>query len=82
MNYALSRIGLDAEETWVIGDNPATDILAGNAAGCLSILVLTGLANESNSEQLVQAAGCRADHITDNLHTLFAYIEDKLETFT
>ncbi|MBW7460165.1 HAD hydrolase-like protein, partial [Paenibacillus sepulcri] len=80
MNVALERLALSAEETWVIGDNPATDIAAGHAAGCPTILVLTGLATQENYAALLQAAGCEAGAVIEDLHTLMAYISDKLES--
>lgn len=75
MDFALERLGLRAAETWVVGDNPATDIAAGNAAGCQSILVLTGLANSDNYNELLQAAACKADVVCDNLHKLLEHIQ-------
>jgi 4-nitrophenyl phosphatase len=80
MNYALERLGLTAAETWVIGDNPATDIAAGNAAGCRSVLVLTGLASRENYLGLLAGAGSEADAVFDDLHTLLAHIVEKLDS--
>ncbi|MBW7477605.1 TIGR01457 family HAD-type hydrolase [Paenibacillus oenotherae] len=74
MDYALEKLALPAEDTWVVGDNPATDIAAGNAAGCRSILVLTGLATQANYSELLQSADCKADAVFDNLHILLEYI--------
>ncbi len=78
MNFALDKLGLKAEEAWVIGDNPMTDIAAGQAAGCKSVLVLTGLATPDNYRQLLEAAGCDADVVLEDLHNLHQYINDKL----
>lgn len=75
MDFALERLGLPAKDTWVVGDNPATDIAAGNAAGCRSILVLTGLATAHNYTELLHAAGCRADVVCENLHSLLEHIQ-------
>ncbi|WP_274650671.1 TIGR01457 family HAD-type hydrolase [Paenibacillus humicola] len=79
MSYALERLALGASETWVVGDNPATDIAAAAAAGCPSALVLTGLARRDSFRQLLEKANCEADEIFDDLHTLLAYIKDKME---
>ncbi|MFC5648434.1 TIGR01457 family HAD-type hydrolase [Paenibacillus solisilvae] len=78
MDFALNKLGLKAEEAWVIGDNPMTDIAAGHAAGCKSVLVLTGLATPHNYQQLLEAAGCTADVVLEDLHSLHTYIGDKL----
>ncbi|CAI6081320.1 HAD-IIA family hydrolase [Cohnella sp. JJ-181] len=43
MRYALDLAGVRAREAWVIGDNPHTDLAAGLAAGCPTVLVLTGI---------------------------------------
>ncbi|UVI33687.1 TIGR01457 family HAD-type hydrolase [Paenibacillus spongiae] len=73
MNYALERLGRKAEDVWVIGDNPATDIAAAQASGCRSVLVLTGLATEANYKDLLQQAGCSADEIITDLHQLIRW---------
>lgn len=78
MNFALNKLGLKAEEAWVVGDNPMTDIAAGQAAGCKSVLMLTGLATPHNYKQLLDSAGCDADVVLEDLHHLYIYIGDKL----
>ncbi|BBH19895.1 haloacid dehalogenase [Paenibacillus baekrokdamisoli] len=78
MNFALKKLGLQAAETWVVGDNPHTDIAAGQIAGCKSVLVLTGLATKQNYKQLLEAACCDADVVLEDLHDLHTYIGDKL----
>jgi len=79
MNYALRDIGLAAKDTWMIGDNLATDIAAGAAAGCGTILVLTGLTTEQNYEAYAEQAGCRPDRIIANLTELLSYIAEEWE---
>lgn len=74
MNYALERLGQKAEDVWVIGDNPATDIAAAKASGCRSVLVLTGLASEANYQKLLEQAGCAADEIIADLHQLIRWL--------
>jgi len=76
MDYALRDIGLPAQHTWVIGDNMATDIAAGEAAGCGKLLVLTGLTNEQNYEYYAEQAGCRPDAICKDLSELLTYIHE------
>ena len=41
---ACEFMGIQASDAWVIGDNPATDIAAGRAAGARTVLVETGVA--------------------------------------
>ncbi|MCM3629971.1 TIGR01457 family HAD-type hydrolase [Paenibacillus glycanilyticus] len=74
MDYSLHQIGLSAGETWVIGDNMSTDIAAGHASGCGTILVLTGLTTRDNLEYYAERAGCRPEIICDDLHKLISYI--------
>ncbi|MBB3110354.1 4-nitrophenyl phosphatase [Paenibacillus phyllosphaerae] len=74
MKFALDRLDMTAADAWVIGDNPFTDIAAGQAAGCRSVLVLTGLATKSNYEELLAQAGCSANEIIPDLHALLEWI--------
>jgi 4-nitrophenyl phosphatase len=72
MNYALDSIGLTHRETWVVGDNLATDIAAGIASGCGTALVLTGLTTRENYDDYKNQAGCTPDIIYDTLDELTA----------
>ncbi|MUT67330.1 TIGR01457 family HAD-type hydrolase [Paenibacillus sp. NEAU-GSW1] len=74
MDYALDKLELTADETWVVGDNLATDIAAGKASGCGTVLVLTGLTNADNMESYASIAGCRPDAVCANLDELISYI--------
>lgn len=47
MELALQRLGTPAEKTLVVGDRIETDILAGQAVGCQTCLVLTGIATRA-----------------------------------
>lgn len=78
MRFALKRLGLAPEETWVVGDNPATDIAAGQAVNCPSVLVLTGLATGDNYTELLETAGCEADEVIADLHGLREWLDNKL----
>ncbi|NIK76605.1 4-nitrophenyl phosphatase [Paenibacillus castaneae] len=77
MDYSLREIGLSAQETWVVGDNMATDIAFGKAAGCGTILVLTGLTNEQNMDYYMEQAGCKPDIICKHLEELRSYISNR-----
>ncbi|CAM4206814.1 TIGR01457 family HAD-type hydrolase [Paenibacillus tarimensis] len=74
MNVALERLGIGAERALVIGDNLATDIAAGNNAGCRSLLVMTGITNKDNYEALRLQAGAEPDQICEDLNELISYI--------
>lgn len=76
MDYSLEKLGMEAANTWVVGDNLATDIAAGVAAGCGTALVFTGLTNEQNYERYAEAAGCKPDLIFKDLYELISVILD------
>ncbi|XID94434.1 HAD-IIA family hydrolase [Paenibacillaceae bacterium WGS1546] len=65
MDYALRLAGTEPERTWVIGDNPHTDLAAARDAGCPSILVLTGLCNAADWEERCAAAGVSPDAVCE-----------------
>jgi 4-nitrophenyl phosphatase len=48
----MERYGRKPKETLVIGDQLATDILAGNRAGCRTALILTGVSGREEAEAL------------------------------
>ncbi|MWC28189.1 HAD-IIA family hydrolase [Paenibacillus sp. MMS18-CY102] len=77
MNFALNSLGVSASQSWVVGDNLATDIAAGKAAGCGTVLVLTGLTTADNLESYAAKAGCRPDVICADLEALSSYITER-----
>jgi 4-nitrophenyl phosphatase len=50
MEMALERLGTKKEETLVIGDRLETDIAAGQAVGCPTALVLSGVSTREQGE--------------------------------
>ncbi|WP_454868326.1 TIGR01458 family HAD-type hydrolase [Pseudomonas farris] len=69
---ALKAIACSAEEVWVIGDDPSTDLAGANAIGARSVQVLTG--KSANGSMSVEHHGTHclssiADlpHLLDNL---------------
>ncbi|GGF89855.1 TIGR01457 family HAD-type hydrolase [Paenibacillus abyssi] len=80
VNFALDRLGLTAERTWMIGDNMATDIAAGKAAGCGTALVLTGITTKDNMQEHIQIAGVEADQVFEDLRQLHSYISHLIRT--
>lgn len=67
MKHAIDRLGLRNEEVAVIGDNMLTDISAGDAAGCGTILTLTGVTTEQNLEGFIASSGVHPDVVCGNL---------------
>jgi len=67
MRDAIELLGLAPDQVWVIGDNVLTDIKAGEAAGCRTALVLTGLATRANLAEALEAAGVVPDLVCDDL---------------
>jgi 4-nitrophenyl phosphatase len=66
MELSLERLGTTKEETLVVGDRLETDIAAGQAVGCPTALVLSGV---STREQVATWEPA-VDIITDSLATL------------
>jgi 4-nitrophenyl phosphatase len=50
MLMALERLGTQPEETLVVGDRLETDIAAGQAAGCKTAMVLSGVSTKEQAE--------------------------------
>jgi 4-nitrophenyl phosphatase len=50
MELAMERLGARKEETLVVGDRLETDIAAGQAAGCPTALVLSGVSTREQAE--------------------------------
>lgn len=74
MQFALARAGTQAEETWVVGDNPNTDIAAGLGVGCPAVLVLTGLCTEEDWRGRCDAAGVVPDAVCRDPEELAIFI--------
>ncbi|GMA52289.1 haloacid dehalogenase [Alicyclobacillus contaminans] len=66
VRFALARHRVAVEEALIIGDNLATDIACGAAAGLYAIHVRTGVAYEAET-----AAQWRADETVDSVADLF-----------
>jgi len=66
MLIALERLGTKPEETLVVGDRLETDIIAGQAAGCKTALVLSGV----STQEQVENWSPMPDMILKNLATL------------
>ncbi len=66
MEMALERLGTKNENTLVVGDRLETDIAAGQAVGCPTALVLSGVSTRAQGE----AWKPRPDFIVEDLETL------------
>ena len=66
MELALERLGTRKEETLVVGDRLETDIAAGQAVGCPTALVLSGV-SKLNQAKLWEP---KIDIISDDLRSL------------
>ncbi|RED60298.1 HAD-IIA family hydrolase [Cohnella lupini] len=78
MDYSLRLAGTAPSKTWVVGDNPYTDLAAGRTAGCPSILVLTGLCSMDNWQDHCSAAGVTPDAVFDGPEQLEEYLNGQL----
>lgn len=76
MTYATEILGMEPKDVTVIGDNMRTDIAAGAAAGCETVLVLTGITTDSNLQQHIQSTGVEPDVICKDLHELLKYLQN------
>jgi 4-nitrophenyl phosphatase len=63
MYMALERLGASPEETLVVGDRLETDIAAGQAAGCKTALVLSGVSTREQAEAWQPAPDLIADDL-------------------
>lgn len=66
MEMALERLGTKQAETLVVGDRLETDIAAGQAVGCPTALVLSGVSTRAQAE----AWNPRPDFIVEDLDAL------------
>ncbi|TVY02388.1 HAD-IIA family hydrolase [Cohnella terricola] len=78
MEYSLKLAGVPTERSWVIGDNPYTDLAAARNVGCPSILVLTGLCTKANWEEHCAAAGVSPDAVCEGPQQLQELLDEVL----
>ncbi|MNJ59579.1 putative hydrolase YutF [compost metagenome] len=82
MKHAMERLGVQPDETAVIGDNMLTDISAGAHAGCGTILTLTGVTNRTNLPGIIEKTGVTPDTICENITDVQSLIVNSLESAT
>jgi 4-nitrophenyl phosphatase len=66
VELALERLGTKKQETLIVGDRLETDIAAGQAAGCPTALVLSGVSTKEEAEAWEK----KIDIVADDLFTL------------
>jgi 4-nitrophenyl phosphatase len=74
MTYAMDILGMEPSEVAVIGDSIRTDIAAGAAAGCETILVLTGVTSEASLQEDIRMTGVEPTIICKDLHDLLDHL--------
>ncbi|RXZ81870.1 TIGR01457 family HAD-type hydrolase [Paenibacillaceae bacterium] len=74
VDFALRRLGITAERTLMVGDNLATDIAAGQASGCKTALVLTGITTPDNLASLAETHNVQPDYIFHQLKELHSLL--------
>jgi 4-nitrophenyl phosphatase len=67
---ALAQIGISPDDTLVVGDRLETDIAGGQAAGCKTAVVLSGVSTRAMAEAWSPAA----DYITNDLTALLTQL--------
>lgn len=70
MELALEKLGTTRQETLVVGDRLDTDIAAGQAVGCPTALVLSGISTKLQADNWTP----RIDIIADNISSLIEMI--------
>jgi 4-nitrophenyl phosphatase len=70
MELALEKLGTKKEETLVVGDRLETDIAAGQAMGCPTALVLSGVSTLEQANLWLP----KIDWITSDLSSLIEMI--------
>ena len=75
INYALQSLNVSADDAIVLGDNMLTDIKAGHNAKCFSILLLTGITNNTNYSYYKDKANCEPNLIVNDMKQLMALIK-------
>ena len=71
MRAALRHLRAHTDETWLVGDNMDTDIIAGVQAGLVTVLVLTGVSREADLARYAY----RPSHIVKDARALLSLLQ-------
>ncbi|MBC8081215.1 MAG: HAD-IIA family hydrolase [Gorillibacterium sp.] len=74
MRYAMDRLGRNAGDIWVVGDNLHTDIGGGLAAHCQTAWVRSGVGAHLAADQLIHATGINPEVTCSDLYQLSCII--------
>jgi 4-nitrophenyl phosphatase len=69
-HLALERMGVTPQETLVVGDRPETDIAGGQAAGCKTALLLSGVTSREQAEAWRPAPDVIAENLAELLENI------------
>jgi 4-nitrophenyl phosphatase len=69
LELALERLGTKPEQTLVVGDRLETDIAGGQAAGCKTAVVLSGVSTREQAEAWKPPVGAIAENLNALLQT-------------
>ena len=70
MRAALRHLRAHTDETWLVGDNMDTDIIAGVQAGLVTVLALTGVSREKDLARYAY----RPSHVVKDAHALLTLL--------
>jgi 4-nitrophenyl phosphatase len=65
MEFSLERLGTSREETLIVGDRLETDIASGQAAGCPTAVVLSGVSTRGEAEAWKPKIDIIAESLTE-----------------
>lgn len=74
LKQAARKFGVDLKASYVVGDR-CVDMMAGERAGCGTVLVLTGY-GATEQEECVSSA--RVNHVAPNIYAAWKYIKHRI----
>lgn len=79
LERASKEHGLDLKESYVVGDNGASDMLAASRAGTRMVLVKTGKGENTLNEEKEEWINWEPHHITENLLGAAEWIREDIK---
>lgn len=68
IEQAIRKLGVEKEKVAIVGDQIEIDVVAGNKAGIKTVLVFSGVTDESNYKKKVEETGISPDYVFRNLY--------------